>query len=121
MTTAIIAIICGKRVQNMAGMPVDCCIKLRFSFCIRSKISTYPFIFQVCRWIFFYIRQTASLNYVLTVYICTQNIYKCLQVRPFKRSAKYRRILCNLQAQDFLTESQDQASPVGAILEAGIV
>lgn len=112
-------------VQNMPGMPVSCCIKLCFSFCIRSKISTCPFIFRVCSWIFFYFRQTTSLNYVLTVHICTQNIQKvsnkCLQVRPFKRSAKYRRIVCNLQAQDFSTESQDQAFPVGAVLEAGII
>ena len=46
---------------------------------------------------------------------------RVLQVWFQNARAKYRRTVCNPQAQDLSPESQDQASPVSAILEAGIV
>ena len=46
---------------------------------------------------------------------------RVLQVWFQNARAKYRRTVCNPQAPDLSPESQDQASPVSAILEAGIV
>lgn len=46
---------------------------------------------------------------------------RVLQVWFQNARAKYRRTVCKPQAQDLPPESQDQPSPVSAILEAGIV
>ena len=46
---------------------------------------------------------------------------RVLQVWFQNARAKYRRTVCNPQAQDLSPESQDQASPVSSILEVGIL
>ena len=46
---------------------------------------------------------------------------RVLQVWFQNARAKYRRTVCNPQAHDLSPDSQDQASPVSAILESGIV
>ena len=46
---------------------------------------------------------------------------RVLQVWFQNARAKYRRTVCNPQAQELSPETHDQASPVSAILEAGIV
>ena len=46
---------------------------------------------------------------------------RVLQVWFQNARAKYRRTVCNPQAQDLSPESKDQASPVSSILEVGIL
>ncbi|XP_073244727.1 LIM/homeobox protein Lhx9-like isoform X1 [Porites lutea] len=46
---------------------------------------------------------------------------RVLQVWFQNARAKYRRTVCNPQAQDLSPESQDQASPVSSILEVGLL